>query len=142
MPSLQTLAVQEVRITWVNDGSSNGAWTFDPGGPVVFSENLALITYRLTPQSTPGATFDTTPVVWVFPTTQPANVAMSLSADQLSVHFADVNVATKTSSQSFTFFLQVLLGSTVFQSPDPTIVNTEPPTGMVTMKEQGSSIAA
>src|SRR5262245_12550669 len=137
MSSLQTLAVQEVGVTWVNNGSSTGSWTFDPSGPLVFGETLALILYRLTPQSTSGATFDTTPVVWVSPTTQPTTIAVSPTIDQLGVHFVDVNVATASLSQSFTFYLQVLFGGQVYTSPDPTIVNTEPPTGMVaTMKEQ------
>lgn len=143
MSSLNTLAVQEVEVTWLNNGTSSGSWSFKPGAIIAFSETLALITYRLTPDSSAGATFASTPVVWHQPPTQASNIAVALSADQLSVHFADINVATTGATKSYGFFLQVLFNGVVFQSPDPTIVNTDPPGGVVgAVGEQGSSLAA
>jgi len=122
----QTIAVQEVEVTWTDDGSSSGDWELYPAGTLVFDENLALISYRLSSGSTPGVTFyPEAPLVWDEPSMQPPNIGLILLEGSLLI--TNLNVATEHSSKSYRFYLQVSYEGRVYRSPDPTIVNTEPP---------------
>jgi hypothetical protein len=124
MSNLITMAFQTVLVTWTEGNN----WTFDPSGFLVRNQNVTIFVYTLGPASTPGVTFSPkTPIVWNQPSTQPANLGYGLVGKSADLCLTDLNTAKAGSSEAYSFFLQVEFQGTTYQSPDPTIVNTEPP---------------
>ncbi|HKV09123.1 MAG TPA: hypothetical protein VJ725_13355 [Thermoanaerobaculia bacterium] len=125
MSNLVTMAFQTVEVTW----TEGNKWSFQPNALVVRDQNLTVFVYTLTPESTPGVTFaPKEPVLWDEPSTQPPNLGLALLGKSADLYMTDLNTATRDKpEESYRFFLQVEFGGAVYTSPDPTIVNTEPP---------------
>lgn len=123
MSNLVTMAFQTVEVTW----TEGNIWSFQPSALLVRDQNLTVFVYALTPGSTPGVTFASMPVVWNTPSTQPSNLGVALLGKPAELYMTDINTATSTTPESYSFFLQVEYAGVVYTSPDPTIVNTEPP---------------
>ena len=123
MSNLVTMAFQTVEVTWTTGNN----WSFKPSALAVRDQNLTVFVYVLTPESTPGVTFASTPVVWNKPSTQPPNLGVALLGKPAELYMTDINTATSGAPESYSFFLQVEYDGVVYTSPDPTIVNTEPP---------------
>ncbi|HEX6865201.1 MAG TPA: hypothetical protein VF414_20395 [Thermoanaerobaculia bacterium] len=130
MSNLVTMAFQTVEVTWTKGNN----WSFQPSALVVRDQNLTVFVYALTPESTPGVTFASTPVVWNQPSTQPPNLGLALLGKPAELYMTDLNTATAGAPESYGFFLQVEFEGKVYTSPDPTIVNTEPPHGGIVPK--------
>ncbi|HYG64975.1 MAG TPA: hypothetical protein VEL74_20500, partial [Thermoanaerobaculia bacterium] len=125
LPTTSATAVSvQASVTWLDDGTANGAWIVNPD-KITVSARIELLVYTMSDKSTPGVRFlSSTPLVWISPP-QPDNFDAQVSEDGRQLFIADRNQTTGL-PEAFSFRLLAVYDDITRISPDPMIINLDP----------------